>query len=138
MNDESQIFPTGSNDASRYQIAMMYGSHDWDHYLTQRLRTLLYIKPLFEMLARHARRDPAMRHYDALMLALKVFDLIIETTGLDRDIDSGDVIQTLKLFMSRMDIAAGIPPDGTRHRAMAENILADLRNDEEQCRPFIV
>lgn len=112
--------------------------HPWNPHLTHRLRVLLHTKPLLDLRLGDAHCAPALRHYDSLSLALKVFDLIIETTGLDREIDSETAIRALIPLMVQMDRAEGIEPDLSRHTLMAERLLAALRNDAKSRHPFEV
>lgn len=108
----------------------------WDRFLTHRLRVLLYAEPLLDLTRRDNYRDAALRHYDSLPLALKLFDIIIEQTGLEYEIDQAMAFQVLFPLLEQMDKAAGIAPDRSRHLQMAERVLAALRNEKEGQRPF--
>jgi len=109
---------------------------DWDRFLTHRMRVLLHTAPLHELRLSDARRDPELRHYDSLALAMKVLDLIIENMGLDREADRAAVERVLSPFLRAMDEAAGVPPDPHRHEEMVDRVLSGLRNDGGGRRPF--
>ena len=81
-------------------------------------------------------RGADLRHYDSLVLALKVIDLIIDHTGLDREVDRAMVLQSLAPLLSAMDQAAGVGEDPERHAVMVDKVLGGLRNDPEHRRPF--
>ena len=59
----------------------------WARSLTDKLRVLLHTTPLLELKQSDARRDPELRHYDSLALAVKALDVIIENMGLDTEAD---------------------------------------------------
>jgi|SRR5579859_1859659 len=108
----------------------------WNRFLTHRLRVLLYAEPILKLTQRDEHRAPEMRHYDSLPLALKLFDHIIEYTGLEYEIDNDKALQVLLPLLEMMDRAAGLAPDKTLQIQMAERVLAVLRNDEDGQRPF--
>lgn len=110
----------------------------WHRGLTHRLRVLLHMAPLHDLRQSDARRDPELRHYDALALAMKVMDLIVDSAGLDREVDRDVVEQALGPLLAAMDEAAGLVPERPRHAAMVDRVLAGLRNDGERRRPFEV
>jgi tetratricopeptide (TPR) repeat protein len=110
----------------------------WDPTLTRRLRVLLHTAPLHDLRLSDSRRDPDLRHYDSLALALKILDVIIENMGLDREVDRGAVVRSLSPLMRAMDTAVDITPDPTRHAAMVDRLLAGLRNDAEGRHPFAI
>ncbi|PKN54977.1 MAG: hypothetical protein CVU56_23700 [Deltaproteobacteria bacterium HGW-Deltaproteobacteria-14] len=110
----------------------------WHRGLTHRLRVLLHMAPLHELRQSDARRDPELRHYDALALAMKVMDLIVDSAGLDKEVDRDVVEQALGPLLAAMDEAAGVIPERPRHSAMVDRVLAGLRNDGERRRPFEV
>lgn len=112
------------------------GPPAWDPALTHRLRVLLHTAPLHELRLGDSRRDPELRHYDSLALAMKVFDLVIDSAGLDREVDRSRVEQALGPLLSQMDGAAGMAPDPSRHEAMVDRVLGGLRNDVNRRRPF--
>lgn len=108
----------------------------WDPSLTHRLRVLLHTTPLQDLRLGDSRRDPELRHYDSLALAIKMFDLIIDHAGLDSEIDRGAVERMLAPLLTAMDSAADKKPDGERHAAIIDRVLAGLRNDDVGRRPF--
>jgi hypothetical protein len=112
------------------------GSFHWDSALTRRLRVLLHTGPLHALRASDSRRDPSLRHYDSMALALKVMDLVVEHTGLEREVDRSMLLGALSPLLVAADSAAGIPPDPARHALMIDRVLAGLRNDDEHRRPF--
>lgn len=108
----------------------------WDRALTHRLRVLLHTAPLHELRSGDSRRDPELRHYDSIALTMKVFDLVIDSAGLDREVDRDRVERELKPLLTQMDAAAGLAPDPSRHEAMVDRVLGGLRNDTNRRRPF--
>lgn len=108
----------------------------WDLSLTHRLRVLLHTAPLYELRSGDSRRDPELRHYDSLALAMKVFDLVIDSAGLDREVDRNRVEQALEPLLVQMDAAADIASDPSKHEIMVDRVLGGLRNDANRRRPF--
>lgn len=113
-------------------------SRAWEPALTRRLRVLLHATPLIELKQGDGRRDPELRHYDALVLALKVVDLVVEHTGLEHEVDRGAVERALEPLLSAMDASAMVAVDPLRHGVMIDRVLGALRNDAEARRPFEV
>jgi hypothetical protein len=103
----------------------------WHPHLTHKLRVLLHAFPLLRLQQSDNRCDLAFRHYDSLSLTVKVFDLIIENTGLEREIDNQQMATSLVPLLRCMDAAAGIEPDSARHSTIAERLLGMLRNDAQ-------
>lgn len=114
----------------------IHGGLDWDRFLTHRMRVLLHTVPMHELRLSDTRRDTELRHYNSLALAMKVLDLIIENTGLDREADRAAVERALAPFLQAMDEAAGVSPDPHRHEEMVDRVLSGLRNDSGSRRPF--
>jgi tetratricopeptide (TPR) repeat protein len=108
----------------------------WDPSLTHRLRVLLHTTPLHDLRRSDNLRDPELRHYDSLAIAIKSFDLVIEHTGLDNEIDRESLIRSLVPLLTAMDEAAQQEPSLERHTRMVEKVLAALRNDSERRHPF--
>lgn len=110
----------------------------WNRALTNRLRVLLHTYPLHDLHLGDSRRDPELRHYDSLLLTMKVFDLIIDNAGLDQEVDRNRVEQVLEPLLCAMDANAGLEPDPVRHTCMVDRVLGGLRNDTNRRRPFEV
>jgi hypothetical protein len=110
----------------------------WDPALTRRTRVLLHALPILNLKLADAKRDPEFHHYDSLALAMKSLDLIIENTGLDAEIDAAGLVARLSPLLTAMDAARGLDPDPDRHEAMVEKLLAALRNEGHNRRPFSV
>jgi hypothetical protein len=110
----------------------------WRGALTHRSRVLLHTAPLHDLRAGDAHLDDERRHYDSLSLALKIIDLIVENTGLDREVDRAAVSRALAPLLHSMDEAAGVAPDARRHALVIDRVLGGLRNDEERRRQFSV
>lgn len=108
----------------------------WANHLTEKTRVLLHVIPLIELRQGDTRVAPTLRHYDGLALALKVFDLIVDHMGLEREIDKAFVLKTLSPMLASMDAAENLAPDAKRHEAMTDRVLAALRNDLDARRPF--
>ena len=100
------------------------------------MRVLLHTLPLAALHRSDALRDPEIRHYDGLALGLATMDLIIDHMGLDTDIDRARVASHLAPLLEELDRLAGRRPDPARHAAMADRVIAALRNDDERRRPF--
>jgi len=81
-------------------------------------------------------RDPELRHYDSLALALKLLDTVIDSLGMEDEADRDQVLRVLTPVLRAMDEAAGIEPSSQRHENMTDKILAHLRNDANARRPF--
>lgn len=110
----------------------------WSSELTHRSKVLLYSKPLLDLRIWEFHCDESLKHYDALALTMKLFDVMIETMGIDREIDSGMAAQILTPLMVAMDRERRIEPDPTRHALMVDRLLGKLRNDSERSGPFQV
>src|SRR5678815_1327247 len=63
-------------------------------------------------------------------------DLIIDHMGLDTDVDRARVASHLAPLLDELDRIAGKWPDPVRHAAMADRVIAALRNDDDRRRPF--
>ncbi|HNP87525.1 MAG TPA: hypothetical protein PKK78_15365 [Kouleothrix sp.] len=108
----------------------------WPPQLTRRLRVLLHAYPLLELRSWDGQRSPETRHYDSITLAMRVFDYIIESTGLGVDADSDAIFRLLTPLMTQMDIAAGVIPDPELQRQFISILLGRLRNDRDRQRRF--
>jgi Putative zinc-finger len=108
----------------------------WRQPLTQKLRVLLHVQPILDLRTWDTLRDPEMRHYDSVTLAMRVFDLVIESMGLGSDADTSAVIRALEPLLIQMDRASGVELDQTQHAMFTEKLLGRLRNDAEARRPF--
>ncbi len=108
----------------------------WNPALTGKLRVLLHASPLLDIYRSDDLRDPKLRHYAALPLAVKALDLIIDRMGIDRELDREAIQHALTPMLSEMDRAANLQPDPKRHDVMVDRLLADLRNDAQHRRPY--
>lgn len=108
----------------------------WNPQLTRKLRVLLHAEPLLAIRRGDAFRDEEFRHYDFIVLALKVFDVIVERMGLEHEIDLEETSRVLWPIIRAMDAKAGRPPSPERHASVVERLLAALQNDSGQRRPF--
>jgi hypothetical protein len=108
----------------------------WNPQLTRKLRVLLHAEPLLAIRRGDAFRDEEFRHYDFIVLALKVFDVIVERTGLEHEIDLEEMSRVLWPVVQAMDAKAGRPCSPERHASVVERLLAALQNDSGQRRPF--
>jgi hypothetical protein len=108
----------------------------WPPELTRRLRVLLHTLPLDALRRGDAMREPELRHYDALALALRVLDLVIDRLGLEDEADRDVITRSLQPVLSAIDAAAGLPPSPDRHDRIIDKLLAGLRNDADARRPF--
>lgn len=101
------------------------------------MRVLLHLTPIHALRLTDNLRDPNLRHYQALPLAMKVIDVIVENTGLLQAVTSTLVARELEPLLAGMDERAGIRPDPVRHAKMVERVLDDLLNAQEQYRHSI-
>jgi hypothetical protein len=109
----------------------------WESHLTQRLRTLIVMDPLFR-LRRDGRLPDGGSHYDPLALVIKAFELIVENTGLDDEMTKERLQEELVPLLTAMDIHHGVEPDESRHRNVAEYVIDWLRNEDSRRGPFQV
>lgn len=108
----------------------------WPTDLTRRLRVLLHTSPLADLRRSDATRDPELRHYDGLALALRVLDIVIDRLGLEAEADREVVTRVLEPVLTAMDAAAGVSPLPEHHERMLDKLLGGLRNDGDARRPF--
>lgn len=108
----------------------------WNPHLTRKLRVLLHAEPLLAIRRADAFRDEEFRHYDFIVLAMKVFDVIVERMGLEHEIDIEEMSRVLWPLVRAMDAKAGQTPSSERHTSVIERLLAALQNDSGQRRPF--
>ena len=104
--------------------------------LVKRLRVLLHAFPLFQLSQSDGRRDESLRHYDTLVLALKILDVIAERMGMEVEADREYIDYTLEPVLNGMDAKAGLLPNRERHQLIVDRILSFLRNDADAGRPF--
>ena len=109
-----------------------------DSTLVRRLRVLLHTVPLNALRSGDARRDPELRHYDALALAMKAMDYIAERMGMEREASRESLEKVLEPMLCAMDREAGLEPCEVRHLEMVDRLIAGLRNDSDGRRPFQV
>jgi hypothetical protein len=108
----------------------------WPKELRQRMRVVLHTLPLTDLHRNQGLAQPELRHYDSLALAMKVLDLIVESMGMEQEVDRRAVVRALGPLLSAMDVAHGLVPDEGRHLGMAERLLDNLRNDGNHRHPF--
>ena len=104
--------------------------------LVKRLRVLLHAYPLFQLSQSDSRRDEAFRHYDSLVIALKIMDIIAERMGDTIEADREYIDFSLEQLLDSMDRRAGLFPDAKRHTQIVDRVLAALKNDGDARRPF--
>lgn len=131
MREEISLFDALESDAAAH--ATLDASA-----LSRRLRVLLHLEPLFRLRAGDARRDPELRHYDSLGIALRILDLIAEHMGLDEDTTADSLFRGVQPSLGAMDELAVVEPSPARHRKIFDRVLATLRNEDDGFRPFRV
>lgn len=104
--------------------------------LVRRLRVLLHASPLYQLGQSDTRRDEAFRHYDTLVIALKILDVIAERMGMEIEADREYIDFSLAPLLDAMDRRAGLLPDVERHVQITDKVFAALRNDGDARRPF--
>ncbi len=104
--------------------------------LVKRLRVLLHAYPLFALGQSDARRDENLRHYDSLVIALKIMDIVAERMGMECEADREYIDFSLAGLLDAMDRKAKLMPDKARHVAIIDKVLAALKNDADARRPF--
>jgi hypothetical protein len=118
-------------------LSLARAPSEWDRALTQRLHGLLVAGPLLQLHRNDSfRANGPLGHYDSLAIAVKAFDLIIENAGLADELDVERLVRALTPLLVRMDRAANVEPDPTRHRDIVLVILEWLRNDSADRAPF--
>jgi hypothetical protein len=117
-------------------ISTVAHTDGWPADLTRRLRVLLHTLPLDGMRRSDALRDPDLRHYDSLALALRVLDLVIDRLGMEVEADRDVVIRALGPILLAMDASASVPVSPQRHERILDKIVGGLRNDGDARRPF--
>lgn len=127
---EPDLFSGATAEATPIELS------SWQAQLTRRLHVLLHADPLLRMRRRDALQDSELRHYDSLLLALRVFDLIIERTGLEHEADQQQVAAALEPHLIAMDGAAQKEPDPERHAKVVDRLIGALRNDDGGRRAF--
>lgn len=108
----------------------------WNVPLTRRLRVLLHTQPMLELRDWDLRRESETQHYDSLTLAMRIFDVVIESMGLGSDANSVTVFQALLPLLRQMDHRAGVSLALAQHQDFAERLLGRLRHDAQARRPF--
>jgi hypothetical protein len=93
------------------------------------VRVLLHVKPLLDLRASDSRVAENGRHYDSLVIALRIFDLILESSGFDRGIDQDGIRRAVTPLLVAMDRQAGLAPDADRHVGVVTRVLGSLLND---------
>ena len=91
--------------------------------LVKRLRVLLHAYPLFQLSQSDSRRDEAFRHYDSLVIALKIMDIIAERMGDTIEADREYIDFSLEQLLDSMDRRAGLFPDAKRHFLVGVGLL---------------
>lgn len=104
--------------------------------LSRRLRVLLHLDPLFRLRAGDGRRDPELRHYDTLGIALRILDLIAAHMGLDQAATADTLFRGVRASLAAMDELAVVEPSPARHRKIFDKVLGALRNEDDGYRPF--
>jgi hypothetical protein len=111
------------------ELGAAYSGTGWRDDLTRRLRVVLHAAPLLTLRAADAVQSPDRRHYDSLVLALRVFDVVLASMGLDRGVDKDVVARVLAPLLTIMDEAIELPIDAARHQAVTARVLGALLND---------
>jgi len=112
------------------------GEDAWPAELTRRLRVLLHTLPLDGIRRGDAMRDPELRHYDGLALALRILDVVVDRLGMETEADREVVTRVLRPVLAAADRAHGVDVSPARHDAIIDRLLGALRNDGEARRPF--
>ena len=110
----------------------------WTTDLAQRLRALLHATPLTDLRERDEHHDPSTRHYDSLTLALRLLDAVVESTGLEDELDHDGAHRVLYPLLRAMDRAANVAQDIERHDFVVRRLLGALLNDKAGREPFDV
>lgn len=100
------------------------------------MRVLLHTLPITDLHRNQGMLLPELRHYDPLVLAMKILDLIVESMGMEQQVDRRAAVRSLGPVLSAMDVAHGKEPDAARHLLMAERVFDGLRKDENPLHPF--
>lgn len=113
----------------------------WTPEITRRQRVLLHAEPIFRMKIRGDARmneEHDLGHYDSMALVFKIFDLVLETMGLEGELDMAGLAAAAAPLLRAMDDAKGIAPSAERHQRAIDRVLGWLLNEEGRREPFEV
>jgi hypothetical protein len=113
----------------------------WNADITRGMRTLLHALPLFRL--HHSDtivggQGGEFAHYDAFAIAFRIFDLVIENTGLENEPEAEDIPALLGPTLAAMDEAAGVAADPERHLRMGQRVVDWLTNLAGHGEPYAV
>ncbi|MDA7980498.1 MAG: hypothetical protein MPJ50_17205 [Pirellulales bacterium] len=106
--------------------------------LTDKLRVFLHGKPLFDLKRSEGSRAEESRHYDTLVLVIRIWDLIVDNMGLDTEVDRPAVARELYPLLGAMDEAHDVVQDRDRHDLVVGQVIGALCNEGDRRRPFEV
>ena len=113
----------------------------WNAEITRRLRVMLYAEPLFRLKIRgdaQLGEDHDLGHYDSIALVFKIFDVVLERTGLESEIDTAGLVRELRPMFIAMDQARGFEPNEERHLRATERVVGWLLNEGGRREPYTV
>lgn len=134
----------GREEAAPAAAKASLGQHPpsaWSEEITHRQKVLLHAEPIFRLKIRGDARltdEHELGHYDSTALVFKIFDLVLETMGLESELDMGGLAHAVGPLLRAMDEAAGKEPDPERHERAVRRVLDWLLNEDARREPFQV
>ncbi|MHA1401763.1 MAG: hypothetical protein ACTSQE_15535 [Candidatus Heimdallarchaeaceae archaeon] len=101
----------------------------WNYTLTQKLISLLKLKPLLDikdLIIHNESLKEQYKHYDPLAIALKILNVIVENMGPFSGITKNELVEQVLPLLRRMDKARNIELLEDEHIAFIDTILEKL------------
>jgi len=101
----------------------------WNYTLTQKLISLLKIKPLLDikdLIIHNESLKEQYKHYDPLAIALKILNVIVDNMGAFSGITKDELVEQILPLLRRMDKARNIELSEDEHIDFIEIILEKL------------
>jgi len=110
----------------------------WSATLSSRQRVLLHAQPILAMRQSWTARDDQSAAYDPLCLSMKLFEVVIDQSGLGNEVGRQAVTDALCPLLAALDEAASLAPDGDRHGRVVARLLDGLMNEAHRGHSFTV
>jgi hypothetical protein len=75
--------------------------------LAHRQRVLLHTAALHDVRRAQVHQTAELKHYDLLQVAVALLDLVVDSMGLDHELDRDDIVRALAPLLREMDRTAG-------------------------------
>jgi tetratricopeptide (TPR) repeat protein len=99
---------------------------------------LLHTQPLVTLQLKWKLGADELSHYDALTLAIKVFDTIIDRSGFGNEVTEEIILDALQPLLLAFDDSEQLPRDRQRYEQVVQRLIGYLRNDSNRGRAFEV